>query len=79
MASGFRSGALGGDERELRPVKSKSPMWQAGCFFTFAPIRAHHAGEVYPGCRLTPFALPWAMYFIPFRETHQCLFHSAWH
>ena len=29
-----------GDERDLRPVKGKSPMWQAGRFFTFAPNRA---------------------------------------
>ena len=49
------------DEGELRPVKGKSPMWQAGRFFTFAPNRAHHAGDAYPGCRLTPFALPCAM------------------
>ena len=49
-----------GDERDLRPVKGKSPMWEVGVF-TFAPNRAHHAGKANPGCRLTPFALPWAM------------------
>ena len=34
------------DEREVRPVKGKSPMCQAGRFFTFAPNRAHKAGEM---------------------------------
>ena len=48
-------------EGELRPVKGKSPKWQAVFFFTFAPNRAHHAGDAYPGYRLTPFALPCAM------------------
>ena len=34
-----------GDERDLRPVKGKSPMWQVRVF-TFAPTRANHAGEM---------------------------------
>ena len=34
------------DERKLRPVKGKSPKWQTVRFFTFAPNRAHNAGEM---------------------------------
>ena len=38
MASDFRSGALGIYEGELRPVKGKSPKWQAGLFFLLLPL-----------------------------------------
>ena len=66
------------DERKLRPVKGKSPKWQTVRFFTFAPNRAHHAGDAYPGCRLTPFALPWAMDSLGFQPvTHYSLLTDA--
>ena len=61
MASDFRSGALGDWWEEIAPCKGQKSYVSSRAFFTFAPNRAHHAGDAYPGCRLTPFALPCAM------------------
>ena len=71
MASDFRSGALGEGRGEIAPCKGQKSYVSSRAFFTFAPNRAHHAGDAYPGCRLTPFALPWAMHSLGFQPaTH---------